>query len=673
MRAVASDLNGGSTGKCGGSGAVVLLAFFLAVGISGRALGNGNDTIVKWNRQAEVEKIDGITQKKLFSFRKAEVTPGEHALTVVGRDCPTYMTECLVVVCITGIRFNAEGAHRYKVEVRGSDALAEAISKGIAARTAKELATPATFGDAIGGKFHEGDFLKLPPFDLIAVEDEGTGETVSEVRCVELAPPPPTYTAQSVQSKIRTVVLGLGSQVPEVDFKVLRKDQSIQQAPADGAAAGAVAGGTAGAAAGAVASALAALVFCAAYPPLCPSVAKVTGELLGEATAHGAIEGAESGAIRGAGAERPSPENSAVPASGSIDALNESLKSSSLSGEIRDRVMQYGSRFPEFAFVKAPDEVTAASIGSTARAEPADSHDVRLDISLVRIMTVQVEEFGGRFALGLTVNAKLSTDDNGETISNQDFQYVSELRGFQEWARNDALEFRNAIQRGYQQVAEYIVDELFLISEFGGMEKDRNFYKDYSNYTLNPTAPDPHGCAGCGDRTLGNSAFVEVDSLQPTFEWKPLREDGLGAGEGAVSDRPSDVTYELRIFRANLIGKDVAGGVIVIPMVWIPIPLWESRIFWNAADIVHSEEGIRATQYTVASPLEPCTKYLWTVRARFNIGSRPALSEWAGTYPPDQPPWTLRQPKANSPLGEFLVAPSAFFYPFATACGSGSH
>ena len=84
--------------------------------------------------------------------------------------------------------------------------------------------------------------------------------------------------------------------------------------------------------------------------------------------------------------------------------------------------------------------------------------------------------------------------------------------------------------------------------------------------------------------------FVEVDSLQPTLRWRPVD-----------NAEPGQVTYELRIWSGP--GTKVGR-------------------------LVYARDQVVEAQHTVEEPLEPDSKYLWSVRAHFFVAGRPAVTEW---------------------------------------------
>ncbi|OOZ33876.1 hypothetical protein [Solemya velesiana gill symbiont] len=58
---------------------------------------------------------------------------------------------------------------------------------------------------------------------------------------------------------------------------------------------------------------------------------------------------------------------------------------------------------------------------------------------------------------------------------------------------------------------------------------------------------------------------------------------------------------------------------------------------YNASDLIPHEtvlfqHGLIENEYRMQTELEPCRKYAWSVRARFNDGPYMRATEWAGNY-----------------------------------------
>lgn len=124
-------------------------------------------------------------------------------------------------------------------------------------------------------------------------------------------------------------------------------------------------------------------------------------------------------------------------------------------------------------------------------------------------------------------------------------------------------------------------------------------------------------------------SFVEVDSLQPTLRWEsfPRPQDREANREGLLS-RIRNVTYDLKIWRVE---NDY------------PV------------ELIYTRQGLPEPSHRIEAPLAPCTKYFWTIRARFTLDGHTRVTEWGVMGDTDL---TRRLPRVPNP----------FSYRFKTPC-----
>ncbi|MFQ5658186.1 MAG: hypothetical protein ACE5G5_11635 [Candidatus Methylomirabilales bacterium] len=90
--------------------------------------------------------------------------------------------------------------------------------------------------------------------------------------------------------------------------------------------------------------------------------------------------------------------------------------------------------------------------------------------------------------------------------------------------------------------------------------------------------------------------------MQPTFRWESFpRPQDYEADKVGLLRRIQNVTYDLKIWRAE-----------------DDYPVEE----------VYSREGLPEPLHKIEEPLEPSTKYLWSIRARFEIEGHFRVTEW---------------------------------------------
>ncbi len=131
-------------------------------------------------------------------------------------------------------------------------------------------------------------------------------------------------------------------------------------------------------------------------------------------------------------------------------------------------------------------------------------------------------------------------------------------------------------------------------------------------YGLRPQYPEAQVAPG------PRVAFIEVDSRQPTLRWEafPTDDDRKADQEGLLG-RMSAVTYDLRIFRAE-------------------------REF--PTEPIYTRLGLPEPRHRLESPLEPSTKYFWTVRARFQLNGRTRVTPWGRIAQPGSADFPVPSP-----------------------------
>jgi len=96
--------------------------------------------------------------------------------------------------------------------------------------------------------------------------------------------------------------------------------------------------------------------------------------------------------------------------------------------------------------------------------------------------------------------------------------------------------------------------------------------------------------------------FAQVDSLQPILQWKSFPTDkDIKADKTGELSRVSDVTYELRILRA----QDSSHG-----------------------EVVYARTELPDSSHKVERPLISLTRYFWSIRVRFRVDDEYRETEW---------------------------------------------
>jgi hypothetical protein len=144
---------------------------------------------------------------------------------------------------------------------------------------------------------------------------------------------------------------------------------------------------------------------------------------------------------------------------------------------------------------------------------------------------------------------------------------------------------------------------------------------DCSNVAgLKPVYPQPQTVRG-----YSGGAFLEVDSLQPTFRWESFpRPEDLRKDENGMLGRIQNVTYDLKIWRT----QDESVFEASPTRQRFPKPLQRPL-----QTPIYYRQGLPKPLHKIEEPLEPSTKYIWSVRARFEVDGATRVIPWAGIWP----------------------------------------
>lgn len=482
---------------------------------------------------------------------------------------------------------------------------------------------------------------------------------------------PPDYPGEEDRARVGTVGVVTARFAPEIEApEAITKGETI----GGGAALGATAGAAAGFVIGAV-TLIGALSSCLFAPPTCPAVAPL---VLGGAAAGG-VAGAAVGAAS---------ETSSVPGEEAQASFDTALDERVIQDLVHARVMAYARGRVSDEMVEVSDPGPA---NRDARPDYAPLRQRGIDTVLeISVLKVGLNPHGRRSFLGeqlfvveATVRARLVRTSDNAVLYDKTFYSGSENRGLGEWIDNNAERLLTALDRTYQNLSEYLVDETFLLYDVTvydqtvfSLSRPRGLLLEYPGDIRARTIWDLLDRVGEKDKTVEIQRFslsgvrlrsfnqaIQVDSLRPTLRWQPFSKAGGLATERALPwDRLSNVRYQLRLYRAREVITRSGDNV------------------WAPGELVFSRNGLAVARQELQTPLVACAKYFWTVRARFDFDGESRVTEWAMVSPPLQPK-TLRfktDPNirivGTDPysLRGLARAPSSYYYAFATPCPDGT-
>ncbi len=161
--------------------------------------------------------------------------------------------------------------------------------------------------------------------------------------------------------------------------------------------------------------------------------------------------------------------------------------------------------------------------------------------------------------------------------------------------------------------------------------------------------------------TVRDSLTRQMDSLQPRLQWEAFpRPTDVKADKDGRLGSVRTVTYDLRIWRAGGVLSSVCAAPCVPPSEaayrFGPGVCGDVCVF--PAELVYERRELAEPVHTVESPLAPATPYLWTVRARFDLGGQPRVTQWGVLLRSDREP---KLPPRRDP-----TLPSLGYYRFST-------
>jgi len=187
-------------------------------------------------------------------------------------------------------------------------------------------------------------------------------------------------------------------------------------------------------------------------------------------------------------------------------------------------------------------------------------------------------------------------------IYNRSYSFVSEKRLFREWGAQSGAALRHALETGFEQLAEQIVDDLLLVYPLMPGFAITGAGTNQRNYVVEALQPPVHQYWYAGSATASLAT-----TLEPTLRWRDFPgEKVLSADFQAKLRQLSDLRYDLRVYRLN-----------------------DER---STARTIIERNNIAANEYRITQPLAANTEYAWTVRARFALDTGERTTRWSGDW-----------------------------------------
>lgn len=423
--------------------------------------------------------------------------------------------------------------------------------------------------------------------------------------CVSMAPPPP---AASARDALGVVAIAPAQFAPDSNFSTFAKGAGAGAAKGAAITGGTMAGSTA--------------IAAASVPPMAPVIV-ISGVL---ATAAVAATGAVTGARVAVPAETARDIDATITAAvANLDAQNALAQQlmTVLHAEpwirLAPRPVQGPARAaaaPDYAALRAAGVDTVLEVAITEIGfESCGPEFVR------RLSSACPDDQSRRMVdLYLSARARLVRVADGEELFLRRFRYKSALREIPLWVARDGKLLAEEFAHAYRELAERVRDEAFLRTPLPLPARESHGLlpgPDNPNYGLCWLAPEyprawpitiPEVVSAPfkkpGDVCPASGLhFASVDSRRPTLRWsafpRAVDRDLLAHD---VLQRISKVSYELKIWRA----EDCERG-----------------------HPVYERSGLALPAHTLEQPLEPGSRYFWSVRARFLMDGKPNTTPWS--------------------------------------------
>lgn len=247
-----------------------------------------------------------------------------------------------------------------------------------------------------------------------------------------------------------------------------------------------------------------------------------------------------------------------------------------------------------------------------------------LVVKLVKCNFVNIGEKGNDPSLGLDLEALVSITDSNSKVEDyrRTLRVTSTVRHYSEWIKMDQQALVREVDESFDLLAEEILNSLILS------------YKlpiDSGSWTF-PGAEN-YGCCWICPITphlkidyfpMVRQDWPYVISRMPKLEWQPFPDEHRQAQfQEKTGYQAINVHYDLKIWET--FGPD-------------------------RRELVYERYALEEATHQVEDALKPKTRYLWSIRACFNLGENKACTPWSFSLIPagiDACESTTIQPERN--------------------------
>jgi len=265
-------------------------------------------------------------------------------------------------------------------------------------------------------------------------------------------------------------------------------------------------------------------------------------------------------------------------------------------------------------------QVLDPALGPSGADDVRDYEDLAGEFDVVIEVDVQHVEANssGRANLPIAIHSeallRIVEPGTGRVVQAFRIRRESDARNADEWLADSGAALRGELYAQAREFGERAVDAYMMMYDpAAGSAQEGQSAGNLPGYTVRATYPPirrdsvgfhPFKDLGCGkkyqcDPAAGGLERFRLETLTPEFRWELLPRDFSFAARSAI-DSGHAVRYDFRLFDRD--------------------------------GIVYERIGLHEPSHVPDHPLEACTEYRWTARARFMMPATVRATEWLGAY-----------------------------------------
>jgi hypothetical protein len=235
--------------------------------------------------------------------------------------------------------------------------------------------------------------------------------------------------------------------------------------------------------------------------------------------------------------------------------------------------------------------------------QPRDA-DTVLEVSIASVRTSASQMFNPPLQLHVEARARAVRVSDNRVLFDNKAEFEGARYKLAEWMADGARPLQAEVERAHVELARHIVEHNLQLFPFPHRQMSPAGLLGVP-FGLQAEHPPTYGKltpAAAGLVDLSFLIWRKVDSAQPELRWETFpRQRDLEAAPAEMA-RVKNVAYDVVVAREH----DMA-----------------------AAEVVYRRERIASNAHTLETALQSARRYLWSVRARFELDGHQYVTEWA--------------------------------------------